>query len=149
MAEEPMETGEGGVASIRPTDIVFDCPYCTKSLAIDYRGAGLTIRCMDCGNNVIVPIPDGLDLCDLDSTEEEQEIRLVNLRRMLQAAEERAERMETRLAELGVSPDVSVKAETSDRDRIHQILEAVRSIQRAQDEIVRAIKAMAGSASGA
>lgn len=36
-------------------DIVFDCPHCNKSLAIDPRGAGLMIVCPDCQRNVTVP----------------------------------------------------------------------------------------------
>ena len=48
-------------SEVKETDIVFDCPHCGKSLAIDYRGAGLTIPCTDCGNYVEVPIPDGMD----------------------------------------------------------------------------------------
>ena len=36
-------------------DIVFDCPHCGKSLAIDPRGAGLIIACPDCSQQVQVP----------------------------------------------------------------------------------------------
>ena len=73
-------------AEIKETDIVFDCPHCSKSLAIDYRGAGLTIPCTDCGKNVQVPIPEGMEITDIDSSEEEQEVRILNLRRSLAAA---------------------------------------------------------------
>ena len=45
-------------AEIRDTDIVFDCPHCGKNLVIDYRGAGLQINCSECGEPVLVPIPD-------------------------------------------------------------------------------------------
>ncbi|MBU4198947.1 MAG: hypothetical protein KKG09_07465 [Verrucomicrobia bacterium] len=47
-------------------DIVFDCPHCDKSLAIDYRGAGLAIHCPDCGEEIEVPIPEGVDITDID-----------------------------------------------------------------------------------
>ena len=33
---------------IRDTDIAFDCPHCGKNLVIDYRGAGLEIKCSAC-----------------------------------------------------------------------------------------------------
>jgi uncharacterized Zn finger protein (UPF0148 family) len=36
-------------------DIVFDCPHCGKSLAIDTRGAGLMINCPECQQDVQVP----------------------------------------------------------------------------------------------
>jgi len=51
---------EGNAGGIQYTDIVFDCPHCGKSLAIDRRGVGLTISCVACGNHVIVPTPVGL-----------------------------------------------------------------------------------------
>lgn len=36
-------------------DIVFNCPYCGKSLAIDPRGAGMIVQCVDCGREIQVP----------------------------------------------------------------------------------------------
>ena len=38
-----------------PTDIIFDCPQCGKSLAINERGAGYLITCPDCKNEIQVP----------------------------------------------------------------------------------------------
>ena len=72
MAEDQIENAEVEVrgdvdeADIRDTDIVFDCPHCGKNLVIDYRGAGLQINCSECGDTVLVPIPDGMELRDLD-----------------------------------------------------------------------------------
>ncbi|HMP72560.1 MAG TPA: hypothetical protein PKE55_04780 [Kiritimatiellia bacterium] len=40
---------------IEPTDILFDCPQCGKSLVIDERGAGYLITCPDCQNEIQVP----------------------------------------------------------------------------------------------
>ncbi len=37
-------------------DIIFECPFCTKSMAIDKRGMGLTINCPDCNGLVRVPM---------------------------------------------------------------------------------------------
>ncbi|MDA3873560.1 MAG: hypothetical protein PF795_06340 [Kiritimatiellae bacterium] len=36
-------------------DIIFECPFCTKSMAIDKRGMGLTINCPQCDGLVRVP----------------------------------------------------------------------------------------------
>lgn len=36
-------------------DIIFECPFCGKSMAIDKRGMGLTIACPDCEGLVRVP----------------------------------------------------------------------------------------------
>ena len=43
---------------IREGDILFDCPYCAKNLAIEAAGAGLMVPCAGCGRQVQVPIPD-------------------------------------------------------------------------------------------
>jgi transcription elongation factor Elf1 len=85
---------------IRETDIVFDCPHCGKSLAIDFRGAGLTITCSDCGNEVEVPIPDGMEIEDVDSSQEDQELKVIQLRRSLQHAQDRILTLETNIEEL-------------------------------------------------
>jgi len=37
-------------------DIIFECPFCSKSMAIDKRGMGLTINCPDCNGLVRVPM---------------------------------------------------------------------------------------------
>jgi len=36
-------------------DIIFECPFCSKSMAIDKRGMGLTIHCPQCDGLVRVP----------------------------------------------------------------------------------------------
>ncbi len=109
MADE----NQGG-DEIKETDIVFDCPFCTKSLAIDYRGAGLTIPCTDCGKLVEVPIPDGMELSDLDSSVEEQEIRIVHMRKSLAAAQSRIQQLEDEVAGLrGVRTEVHGARTTS------------------------------------
>jgi len=41
--------------NITDSDIVFDCPHCGKSLAIEERGAGMMIVCPDCQERIQVP----------------------------------------------------------------------------------------------
>lgn len=94
---QPIALSDG---TVKDTDIVFDCPYCSKSLAIDYRGAGLTIQCSDCGADVQVPIPDGMEIADLDNSNEELETQLVNLRRALAQAQHRIRMLEEEVDEL-------------------------------------------------
>ena len=79
---------------IRDTDIVFDCPHCGHNLAIDYRGAGLQINCVQCGESVLVPIPDGMKIDDLDIEPGEILKQLFKTRRDLQKQEIRAEGLE-------------------------------------------------------
>lgn len=121
---------------IRETDIVFDCPYCSKSLAIDYRGAGLNVQCTDCGRNVQVPIPEGMDISDLDSSVEEQEVRILNLRRTLAMAEERISSLEAELERLRAMDAGAASASVSDNGSLDEIVEQVREIQQAQAEIL-------------
>ena len=87
-------------AEIRDTDIVFDCPHCGKNLVIDYRGAGLQIQCSQCSEPVLVPIPDGMELRDLDLDPGEILKQLFATRRNYQRAEQRIQGLQERLSRL-------------------------------------------------
>ncbi|MBO7721342.1 MAG: hypothetical protein J6T01_02955 [Kiritimatiellae bacterium] len=87
-------------AEIRDTDIVFDCPHCGKNLVIDYRGAGLQINCSECGETVLVPIPDGMELHDLDLDPGEILKQLFATRRNFQKAELEIQGLKARLVQL-------------------------------------------------
>ena len=87
-------------AEIRDTDIVFDCPHCGKSLVIDYRGAGLQINCSECGEPALVPIPDGMELNDLDLDSGEILKQLFATRRNFQKAEQTIQSLKARLVQL-------------------------------------------------
>ena len=139
MADNPDQVND-----VRESDLVFDCPYCGKSLAIDYRGAGLNIQCSDCGRNVQVPIPEGMDISDLDSSVEEQEIRILNLRRALSAAEERINQLEPELKALhGKLAGLSQGG--SGQDGLKEILEQTREIQQNQVRILSMLDSMAAA----
>ena len=97
--EVPVRENEDG-AEIRDTDIVFDCPHCGKSLVIDYRGAGLQINCSECGESVLVPIPDGMELNDLDLDPGEILKQLFATRRNYQKDEEEIQSLKARLVQL-------------------------------------------------
>ena len=84
---------------IRDTDIVFDCPHCGHNLCIDYRGAGLEITCSECDEPVLVPIPDGMKISDLDLDSGELLKQLFATRRLLQRAEARAEALSMKIEE--------------------------------------------------
>lgn len=107
---EALETQNAEDADIRDTDIVFDCPHCGKNLVIDYRGAGLQINCSECGEGVLVPIPDGMQLTDLDLDPGEILKQLFATRRNYQKAELTIQALKARLVQLqetlGVMQDV-------------------------------------------
>jgi predicted RNA-binding Zn-ribbon protein involved in translation (DUF1610 family) len=101
LAEEAVDVGdEQQDVQINDTDIVFDCPHCGHNLCIDYRGAGLQISCSECGEPVLVPIPDGMKIDDLDLDPGEILKQLFATRRNLQRAEARAEALKSRLDEV-------------------------------------------------
>jgi transcription elongation factor Elf1 len=143
MAETPDESTE-----IKETDIVFDCPHCGKSLAIDYRGAGLTIPCTDCGKDVEVPIPVGMELNDIDSSDEEQEVRILNLRRSLAAAEDRIQQLEAVLHETTAGHANSVKERAADQERFRQILTFALELEAQLEGLSRTIKSIRDAARG-
>lgn len=97
---EALETQDAEGAEIRDTDIVFDCPHCGKNLVIDYRGAGLQIKCCACGEPVLVPIPDGMELTDLDLDPGEILKQLFVTRRNYQKAELEIQSLKARLQQL-------------------------------------------------
>lgn len=97
--------GEEPETEIRDTDIVFDCPHCGHNLAIDYRGAGLQITCVNCGESVLVPIPDGMKIDDLDIEPGEILKQLFAARRHIQKAERRVEQLEDELHKMTIRRD--------------------------------------------
>lgn len=109
---------------IPPTDIVFECPHCSKSLSIDQKGAGLVISCTACHQPVTVPIPEGMELADLDTPEEERDGLVVNLRRAIARAEARVVELEGKVSSL---KEYRTAAERS-RARSAQKLTELRSL---------------------
>lgn len=102
---QQLETGE-----VRATDISFDCPYCAMNHVIDYRGAGLSINCTNCGKSILVPIPEGMELGDLDMDKGEILQQLFATRRNFQKAELQIQALKSRLSHIqeaiGVIQDV-------------------------------------------
>ena len=121
-------TSPNGETEVKDTDIVFNCPYCSKSLAIDYRGAGLTIKCSDCEKDVQVPIPEGMELNDIDSSDEEQEIRIMHLRRSLASAETRISSLESSLAAASAHKKQLEQTKVDVADRQTEILDGLTEV---------------------
>jgi transcription elongation factor Elf1 len=135
MAEKPQSGTD-----IQPTDIVFDCPHCSKSLAIDYRGAGLSFPCTDCGTMVPVPIPEGMELNDIDSSEQDKELHLLNLRKSLAATETRVLQLEAEVRRLTAERDQFRKSRTNDVYQTGAMLEKIGVMQKAAKELSQAVE---------
>lgn len=138
--EVPLVDDEG--RPISENDIVFECPHCGHSLVIDYRGAGLIINCTECGEQVEVPIPEGMQLEDLDQSPEDQEAQIGNLRRMLAKAENRAAGLVTELASVKEDHAKAVAACELLESRLEGAREAVAGLLKAQEEIVSRLRAL-------
>ena len=124
---------------IRTTDILFDCPHCGKSLVIDYRGAGLITQCTECAESITVPIPEGMELSDLDQTPEEKQIQIIHLRRALEQADTRIMELESIVAGLKERRNVLERARAETLHRFAEIRSACEHVQRSQVEMSSAV----------
>lgn len=128
-----------------PGDIVFDCPYCGKSLAIEERGAGLVIHCPDCGKEVQVP---GLPLHERESLADERaepsveavDLPVEELAAALEASHTKIERLVTNLEEVRDRRRHLEKVRVDNMARFEQIGQELVTIQNALDRIVTIIQ---------
>ncbi|MBO7654032.1 MAG: hypothetical protein J6U40_03840 [Kiritimatiellae bacterium] len=119
---------------IRPTDIVFDCPHCGHNLCIDYRGAGLQTNCVECGAAVLVPIPDGMKIDDLDLNPGELLTQLFQTRRMLQEARDKIAEMEDTINDLKLRRSELEKSRLATLHRCAELAGMSQGVQKLQNE---------------
>ncbi|MBQ6009711.1 MAG: hypothetical protein IJL17_14325 [Kiritimatiellae bacterium] len=129
---------------IRDTDIVFDCPHCGHNLAIDYRGAGLQIECVNCGESVLVPIPDGMKIDDLDIEPGEILKQLFAARRNLQRAEGRIEELELELRGVTMRRDTLRALLESFAIQLEEMKELARNEGKLREKSVSLVNRLAG-----
>lgn len=134
------------VNEIRDSDIVFDCPCCDKSLAIDCRGAGLTITCPDCGNKIQVPIPDNMEVSDIDSSDEDKAVRIIHMREVIATAQARIMELESELRDVTLRRDALEAIRTENAIRFDVVEHEVEAIQRALLRITEVLNSVAESA---
>ena len=138
---------EEGDTVIRDTDIVFDCPHCGHNLAIDYRGAGLQIECVNCGESVLVPIPDGMKIDDLDIEPGEILKQLFAARRNLQRAEARIAELELELRGVTMRSDSLRALLESFAIQLEELKELSRNEVKLRDKSAALIGRLAGDIS--
>jgi transcription elongation factor Elf1 len=141
MAKENADPNE-----IRNSDIVFDCPFCAKSLAIDCRGAGLTITCPDCANKIQIPIPEGMEIFDIDSSDQDKEVRIIHMREVLAASQDRILELEVEVKDLLSRRDSLEKLRSENAVRFEVIAKELETAGRALARISEVLVSAAESA---
>jgi predicted RNA-binding Zn-ribbon protein involved in translation (DUF1610 family) len=129
-------------ADIRPTDILFNCPHCGHSLCIDCRGAGLLTNCTECSKEILVPIPEGMNVEDLDLTKDQTIGQLFYTRRMLARAEQRISELEEVIASLKERRSAMEKTRMTTLHHCADISNLCQSIQRSQGETAATLNRM-------
>ena len=133
------------------TDIVFDCPHCGKSLAIDARGAGLMINCPECQLDVQVPgvplserQPDAAQPAAQPEVKPEQAAAPApdpaDLSEALQASHTKIERLVASLEEVRERRRYLEKLRSDNMARFDLISKELVTIQNAMDRIVAIIQ---------
>lgn len=122
------------------SDIVFDCEHCGHQLVIDVRGAGLTVTCTECGEPVEVPIPEGMEVADLDGSAEELFSQILHLRRTLARAEGRVAELEKVVASLMERRSAMEKMRLATLHRCAESNNLLQSVIRSQGEIAGVVQ---------
>ena len=120
------------------TDIIFDCPHCGKSLAIDERGAGLVITCPDCNQQVQVPVPDEEQEVDdvVVKPEADPQEQIKSLSEALTKYQTKVERLVASLEEVRARRTYLEKLRTDNMTRFEQVSGEVSLIQASLDRLV-------------
>jgi transcription elongation factor Elf1 len=121
-------------------DIDFSCSHCGHPMVINVRGAGLTVVCTECGEPVQVPIPEGMEIADLDETPEHMFAQIVHLRRSLSNAEERVVELERVVSSLMERRTTLERARLSSLHRCVEMGNLLHTVLRNHNEIIAVVQ---------
>ncbi len=141
LADAAVEYDDAGEV-IKPTDIVFDCPHCGHNHAIDYRGAGLEINCVECGQSMLVPIPDGMSITDLDLSAGELMTQLTQTRILLTKREQQVAELEQTLESMKTRRTELERYRLNTLHRYAELVTMCQAISKAQTDISATISRM-------
>lgn len=127
---------------IKSTDILFLCPSCGHSLAIDYRGAGLQINCTQCGMPTLVPIPGGMEVSDLDIPSGELLVQLFQTRTMLHKRDQQIAELTQVVDSLKIRRSELERNRMNSLHRYAELAHMCQSISRAQADITGVLSRM-------
>ena len=126
-------------ADITSNDIVFECPHCGKSLAIESRGAGLIIVCPDCQQRIQVPLADEeteLIDQDADTVTDLSAEQVRTLRDALAASQSKVEQLVSTVAELRERRRRLEKTRADNAARCEIIGRELQAIQSSIDRMI-------------
>ena len=115
---------------IQAGDIVFECPHCGKSLAIEAAGAGMEVPCTDCGRPVRVPVPE------TSLTPEEAEDAIAQLDAALNTSADELERLREENETLRERKAYLEHVAARNGERLAKMADLLDGVQRQLDELV-------------
>ncbi|MBN1673859.1 MAG: hypothetical protein JXR37_22615 [Kiritimatiellae bacterium] len=124
------------VSEIKDSDIVFRCPYCTKSLVIDRKAAGLSVRCTDCGKTIQVP---GGERPPERREAKDPYARVRELERSVETARGKIRRYEAELGEVHARRVHLEKEHAADLRTFEAIARNLETIKQALQNITEAL----------
>ncbi|NCA81508.1 MAG: hypothetical protein EOM72_02005 [Opitutae bacterium] len=132
------------MTEIREGDILFDCPYCGKNMAIESAGSGLMVPCANCGRAVQVPIPDaGTPEAPVAAVprpaaggEEDPQAVIRQLDAALSMANEQIDRLAAEKEALQERRSFLEQVRSSNAERLDRIAAELASVQDALDRAV-------------
>lgn len=130
----PDEANEG--------DILFECEHCGKSLAIDPRGAGLTVVCPDCGKETRVPTLEDTEeqtLVVAEPAGEDHDGRMGKLTDSLAAAQAKIGRLVETIEELRERRNHLERLRSDNMARFERVSAELTVIQSAMDRLVELV----------
>ncbi len=142
------QNSSAGDAEVCEGDILFECPYCAKSMAIEAAGAGLMVPCANCGRPVQVPIPDaatpeapvGGKASAAYATEEDSQTVIRQLDSALAMANEQIDRLMSEKEALQERRAFLEQVRISNAERMDRITAELATVQKA---LARALEQLA------
>lgn len=140
--EDPNSVQEEVQEEIKSTDILFACPACGHSLAIDYRGAGLQINCIQCGMPTLVPIPGGMEVSDLDIPAGELLVQLLQTRTVVHKRDQQIAELTQIVESLKLRRGELERNRMNSLHRYAELAHMCQSISRSQVDITGVLTRM-------
>lgn len=123
-------------------DILFDCPQCTKSLGIHRRGAGLVVRCPDCGARMRVPVTESKSDMETSEWDESREVFTGLSETERPDLEETVHRLEVSIEEFQRRKDYLERLRFGTEQHIERLREEMAVIQASLDRMVDILQAI-------